>query len=173
MQIVDPTERSAAEQGCFMAQDKLHYLQYLVALVSISQGTNWHLIQLYACFVFLTLNRSSAWVFVGGMSYELTEGDLLCVMSQWGEIEDVNLVRDTDNGKSKGFAFLKYEVRLANMSQAAMTNSSSFLHACTTTSPVVVCRAACTFSNTDNISPLQTIIASNIGSNAEAYSAHF
>jgi RNA-binding motif protein, X-linked 2 len=49
-------------------------------------------------------------VFVGGMSYELTEGDLLCVMSQWGEIEDVNLVRDTDTGKSKGFAFLKYEV---------------------------------------------------------------
>jgi RNA-binding motif protein, X-linked 2 len=64
--------------------------------------------------LFGTMNRASAWVFVGGMSYELTEGDLLCVMSQWGEIEDVNLVRDTDNGKSKGFAFLKYEVRLAN-----------------------------------------------------------
>jgi RNA recognition motif. (a.k.a. RRM, RBD, or RNP domain) len=66
------------------------------------------------------MNRASAWVFVGGMSYELTEGDLLCVMSQWGEIEDVNLVRDTDNGKSKGFAFLKYEVRPANTSQAVI-----------------------------------------------------
>ncbi len=29
-------------------------------------------------------------------------------MSQWGEIEDCNLVRDQDTGKSKCFAFIKY-----------------------------------------------------------------
>lgn len=30
-------------------------------------------------------------------------------MSQYGEIEDINLVRDENSGKSKGFCFLKYE----------------------------------------------------------------
>lgn len=53
--------------------------------------------------------RESAWVYVGGLPFELTEGDVLCVMSQFGEIEDVNLVRDATTGKSKGFCFLKYE----------------------------------------------------------------
>ena len=53
--------------------------------------------------------KDSAWVNVGGLPYELTEGDVICIMSQWGEVEDLNLVRDEETGKSKGFAFLKYE----------------------------------------------------------------
>lgn len=53
--------------------------------------------------------RNSAWVYFGGLSYELTEGDIICVMSQWGEIEDIHLIREQDTGKSKGFAFVKYE----------------------------------------------------------------
>ena len=52
---------------------------------------------------------NSAWVFVGNLDHGLTEGDVLAVMSQFGEIEDVNLARDEDTGKSKGFAFVKYE----------------------------------------------------------------
>eukprot|EP01084_Bolivina_argentea_P223348 377916_1 len=52
--------------------------------------------------------KDSAWVYVGGLCQELTEGDLLCIMSQWGEIEDCNLVRDQDTGKSKCFAFIKF-----------------------------------------------------------------
>ncbi|KXZ44890.1 hypothetical protein GPECTOR_61g843 [Gonium pectorale] len=53
--------------------------------------------------------KHSAYVFVGGLDYDLTEGDLLCVFAQYGEIVDVNLVRNKDTGKSKGFAFLAYE----------------------------------------------------------------
>ncbi|KAF9164611.1 hypothetical protein DFQ26_001228 [Actinomortierella ambigua] len=52
--------------------------------------------------------KDSAHVFVGGLPYELTEGDVLCVMSQFGEIASINLVRDRDTGKSKGYAFIKY-----------------------------------------------------------------
>ena len=52
---------------------------------------------------------ASAWVFLGGFPFELSEGDIICVMSQWGEIEDINLVRDKVTNKSKGFAFIKYE----------------------------------------------------------------
>ena len=73
-------------------------------------------------------------MYAGGFPYDLTEGDLLAVFSQarrclcrlaqkpysrglrlrllsaqYGEVVDVNVVRDRDTGKSKGFAFLAYE----------------------------------------------------------------
>ena len=53
--------------------------------------------------------KGNAWVYCGGFDPRLNEGDVLAVFSQYGEIEDLHLVRDTDTGKSKGFAFLKYE----------------------------------------------------------------
>jgi RNA recognition motif-containing protein len=39
----------------------------------------------------------------------LNPGDVLAVFSQYGEVVDVNLVRDKETKKSKGFAFLAYE----------------------------------------------------------------
>lgn len=53
--------------------------------------------------------RDSAWVYIGGLSFDLTEGDIICFMSQWGEVEDINLIRDKSTNKSLGFCFLKYE----------------------------------------------------------------
>lgn len=53
--------------------------------------------------------KDSAWIFVGGLPFELTEGDILCVFSQYGEIVNINLVRDQKTGKSKGFCFICYE----------------------------------------------------------------
>lgn len=44
-----------------------------------------------------------------GLDYRLSEGDLLVVFSQCGEIVDLNLIRDKDTGKSRGFAFIAYE----------------------------------------------------------------
>jgi len=53
--------------------------------------------------------KDSAYIFVGGLPFELTEGDILCVFSQYGEIININLVRDKKSGKSKGYGFLAYE----------------------------------------------------------------
>lgn len=53
--------------------------------------------------------KDSAYIFIGGLPYELTEGDVLCVFSQYGEIVSVNLVRDKKTGKTKGYGFLCYE----------------------------------------------------------------
>ena len=39
----------------------------------------------------------------------MTEGDIIAIFSQFGEPVYVNLMRDKETGKSKGFAFLKYE----------------------------------------------------------------
>ncbi|XP_010909181.1 zinc finger CCCH domain-containing protein 25 [Elaeis guineensis] len=68
------------------------------AALGISEEASWH-----------ARYKDSAYIFVGGIPYDLTEGDLLAVFAQYGEIVDVNLVRDKSTGKSKGFAFLAYE----------------------------------------------------------------
>jgi RNA-binding motif X-linked protein 2 len=52
--------------------------------------------------------KDSAYVFVGGLPYEYSEGDIVVVMSQFGEVAGINLVRDKETGQSKGFAFIKY-----------------------------------------------------------------
>jgi RNA-binding motif X-linked protein 2 len=39
----------------------------------------------------------------------MTEGDLVIVFSQYGEIVDCRIVRDKETGKSKGFGFICYE----------------------------------------------------------------
>ncbi|XP_003392109.1 PREDICTED: RNA-binding motif protein, X-linked 2-like, partial [Amphimedon queenslandica] len=66
--------------------------------LGIEGGASWH--QQYA---------TSAYIFIGGLDYDLTEGDVLSVFSQYGEIVNINLVRDKKTGKSKGFCFIGYE----------------------------------------------------------------
>ncbi|KAM6907160.1 RNA-binding motif protein, X-linked 2 [Xenentodon cancila] len=68
------------------------------ASLGVRESVSWH-----------TEYKDSAWIFVGGFPYELTEGDLICVFSQYGEIVNINLVRDKKTGKSKGFCFICYE----------------------------------------------------------------
>lgn len=53
--------------------------------------------------------RDTAYIYIGGLPFDLTEGDVATIFSQFGEPVYVNLIRDKDSGKSKGFAFLKYE----------------------------------------------------------------
>ncbi|KAM3252687.1 zinc finger CCCH domain-containing protein 42-like isoform X1 [Capsicum annuum] len=53
--------------------------------------------------------KDSAYVFVGGIPFDFTEGDVLAVFAQYGEVVDLNLVRDKGTGKSKGFAFVAFE----------------------------------------------------------------
>ena len=66
--------------------------------LGLTEGASWH-----------EGFKHSAYVYVGGLDYELTEGDLLAVFAQYGEVVDVNLIKDKSTGKSRGFAFLAYE----------------------------------------------------------------
>lgn len=68
------------------------------AQLGVADNVSWH-----------SEYKDSAWIFLGGLPYELTEGDIICVFSQYGEIVNINLVRDKKTGKSKGFCFLCYE----------------------------------------------------------------
>lgn len=52
--------------------------------------------------------KASPHIYVGGIPYELNEGDILTVFAQYGKIININLVRDKETLKSKGFAFISY-----------------------------------------------------------------
>nr|XP_046178184.1 RNA-binding motif protein, X-linked 2-like isoform X5 [Oncorhynchus gorbuscha] len=68
------------------------------ASLGVKENVSWH-----------SEYKDSAWIFIGGFPYELTEGDIVCVFSQYGEMANINLVRDKKTGKSKGFCFICYE----------------------------------------------------------------
>lgn len=66
--------------------------------LGVPEKASWH-----------AMYKDTSWVFVGGLDHELTEGDVICVFSQYGEIENIHLVRDRTTGKSKGFGFVCYQ----------------------------------------------------------------
>lgn len=53
--------------------------------------------------------KDTAYIFIGGLDTRLTEGDVLIIFSQYGSPTHIKLARDKETGKSRGFAFLKYE----------------------------------------------------------------
>ena len=53
--------------------------------------------------------RDTAFIYIGGLAFELSEGDIIAVFSQYGEPVWIKLARDKETGKSRGFAWLKYE----------------------------------------------------------------
>ncbi|KAL3990118.1 RNA recognition motif family protein [Acanthocheilonema viteae] len=78
-------------------QNKINERELLLGFTG-SSSKSWH--QKYS---------SSAWIYVGGLPYDLNEGDVIAVFSQYGEIVNINLIRDRKTGKSRGFAFVCYE----------------------------------------------------------------
>jgi len=64
----------------------------------IKENTSWH-----------DAYKNSPHIYIGGIPFELNEGDILTVFAQYGKIIKINLVRDKDTQKSRGFAFLSYK----------------------------------------------------------------
>lgn len=54
-------------------------------------------------------HKDQAYIYFGGLDYELTEADVLTIFSQYGSPVDIKLVRDRETGESKGFGYLKFE----------------------------------------------------------------
>ena len=46
-------------------------------------------------------------LFVGNLSYDTTDDSLRTLLSQAGAVSSVELIKDRDTGRSKGFAFIQ------------------------------------------------------------------
>src|SRR5918992_59971 len=46
-------------------------------------------------------------LYVGNLPYETTEADLQALFEQAGQVETVNVIRDRDTGRARGFAFVE------------------------------------------------------------------
>ena len=57
-------------------------------------------------------------IFVGNLSYQVTETELEAAFSAYGAVERVSIVRDRETGQSRGFAFV--EMTDANAAQNAI-----------------------------------------------------
>jgi len=50
----------------------------------------------------------SSKLFLGGINYDSTDDTVLEYMKQFGEVAEAKVVTDTETGKSRGFAFVKF-----------------------------------------------------------------
>ena len=57
-------------------------------------------------------------LFVGNLSYNVTENDLQDLFAQHGTVTEVNLMLDRSSGRSRGFAFVTMETK--EMADAAI-----------------------------------------------------
>jgi RNA recognition motif-containing protein len=46
-------------------------------------------------------------IYVGNLSYEVTEEDLRMALEQFGQVESVTIIKDKHSGQSKGFGFVE------------------------------------------------------------------
>ncbi len=58
-------------------------------------------------------------IYVGNLSYQVSEEDLQKAFGAHGKVESVTMIRDRDTGRSKGFAFV--EMASSTEAQAAIT----------------------------------------------------
>ncbi|XP_043989781.1 cold inducible RNA binding protein a isoform X5 [Gambusia affinis] len=48
-------------------------------------------------------------LFIGGLSFETNEDSLAAAFGKYGTIEKVDVIRDKETGRSRGFGFVKYD----------------------------------------------------------------
>ncbi|MBV8551120.1 MAG: RNA-binding protein [Acidobacteriaceae bacterium] len=59
-------------------------------------------------------------LFVGNLSFQTTQADLIATFSQYGSVERVDIVTDRDSGQPRGFAFV--EMTNKNEAEAAISH---------------------------------------------------
>jgi cold-inducible RNA-binding protein len=59
-------------------------------------------------------------IYLGNLSYDVTEEDLKIALSQFGQVESVSIISDKYSGRSKGFGFA--EMASQTEAQAAIEN---------------------------------------------------
>lgn len=46
-------------------------------------------------------------IYVGNLSFDATEADVENAFGEYGDVQSVNIIKDRDTGRSRGFAFVE------------------------------------------------------------------
>ncbi len=46
-------------------------------------------------------------IYVGNLTYDVTDGELNAVFSEFGEVSSANVIKDKKSGRSKGYGFVE------------------------------------------------------------------
>ena len=65
-------------------------------------------------------------LYVGNISYETTESDLQTLFSQAGSVESVQVMRDRETGRARGFAFVEMATEADAQNAVAQLHDQQF-----------------------------------------------
>ncbi|KAI3375031.1 hypothetical protein L3Q82_021544, partial [Scortum barcoo] len=61
------------------------------------------------CFLATLIMSDEGKLFIGGLSFDTSEDTLATAFGKYGNIEKVDVIRDKETGRSRGFGFVKYD----------------------------------------------------------------
>lgn len=64
-------------------------------------------------------------IYVGNLSFDATESDVEQAFGEFGSVKSVNIIKDRDTGRSRGFAFVEMHDRGEGESAIESLNSAS------------------------------------------------
>jgi RNA recognition motif-containing protein len=65
-------------------------------------------------------------IFIGNLSYNVTEGDLRQTFEAFGQVASATVIKDEQSGRSKGFGFVKMPEQAEAQSAIAALNGQAF-----------------------------------------------
>jgi RNA recognition motif-containing protein len=65
-------------------------------------------------------------LYVGNLAYSATEDELRRLFTQAGAVQSVNVIKDRDTGRSKGFAFVEMSTQAEAEKAISLFNGASF-----------------------------------------------
>jgi RNA recognition motif-containing protein len=65
-------------------------------------------------------------IFIGNLSYNVTEGDLHQAFEAFGQVASATVTKDQQSGRSKGFGFVEMPIQAEAQSAIAALNGKAF-----------------------------------------------
>ena len=61
-------------------------------------------------------------IYVGNLSFKATESDIETAFAEFGDVKSVNVIKDRDTGRSRGFGFVEMRNREAGLNAIEALN---------------------------------------------------
>jgi len=65
-------------------------------------------------------------IFIAGLSYNITDNDLVDLFGEYGEIASAKVIMDRDSGRSKGYGFVEMENETAAQKAIEELNGAEY-----------------------------------------------